>query len=93
MTVMRKQLRPETTYTICFCVRVCRLRRYSSREVTAAARTSGRRDFDANIESLGGVFAFDASVNRAVSASTEGITESLAHVYDAKDLVHELMQK
>jgi V8-like Glu-specific endopeptidase len=46
--------------------------------------------FDGNIESLGGTFAFDAAVNRAVSVSTAAITEALRKVYDQHALLQEL---
>jgi hypothetical protein len=46
--------------------------------------------FDGNIESLGGTFAFDAAVNRAVSVSTAAITEALRKVYDQRALLQEL---
>jgi hypothetical protein len=46
--------------------------------------------FDGNILSLGGTFAFDPSVNRAVSVSTAAITEALANVYGQDALLEEL---
>jgi hypothetical protein len=46
--------------------------------------------FDGNIESLGGAFAFDDTVNRAVAVSTAAITEALEKVYGDKTLVQEL---
>jgi hypothetical protein len=46
--------------------------------------------FDGNIESLGGAFAFDDNVNRAVAVSTAAITEALKKVYGQTALVHEL---
>ena len=49
--------------------------------------------FDGNIESLGGAFGFDASVNRAVSVSTAAITEALAKVYRQDALLKELTQR
>ena len=49
--------------------------------------------FDGNIESLGGAFAFDDSVNRAVAVSTAAITEGLEKVYGQKELVRELTGK
>jgi len=48
--------------------------------------------FDGNIESLGGAFAFDDSVNRTVAVSTAAITEALEKVYGAQGLVRELEQ-
>ncbi|MBV9695225.1 MAG: S46 family peptidase, partial [Alphaproteobacteria bacterium] len=49
--------------------------------------------FDGNIESLGGDFAFDESVNRTVIVSTAAIAEALDKVYGAKALVAELTVK
>jgi hypothetical protein len=46
--------------------------------------------FDGNIESLGGAFAFDDSVNRTVAVSTAAITEALKNVYGQDALVREL---
>ena len=46
--------------------------------------------FDGNIDSLGGAFGFDPSVNRAVGVSTAAITEALRKVYGASALVAEL---
>ena len=46
--------------------------------------------FDGNIESLGGDFGYDGSVNRAVSVDVTGITEALKHIYHADRLVKEL---
>jgi len=46
--------------------------------------------FDGNIESLGGSFGFDDSVNRTVVVSTAAITEALDKIYGAKVLVAEL---
>jgi hypothetical protein len=46
--------------------------------------------FDGNIESLGGTFAFDDRVNRAVSVSTAAITEALDKVYGQRALLREL---
>ncbi|HEY1613740.1 MAG TPA: S46 family peptidase [Rhizomicrobium sp.] len=46
--------------------------------------------FDGNIESLGGAFAFDDTVNRAVAVSTAAITEALEKVYGDRTLVQEL---
>jgi hypothetical protein len=47
--------------------------------------------FDGNIMSLGGAFAYDASVNRAVGVSTAAITEALKKVYGQAALVSELL--
>ncbi|HOD00151.1 MAG TPA: S46 family peptidase, partial [Myxococcota bacterium] len=46
--------------------------------------------FDGNIQSLGGAFWFDESVNRAVAVSSAAIMESLKKVYKADRLVKEL---
>ncbi len=46
--------------------------------------------FDGNIQSLGGDFGFDASVNRAVAVDVTGITEALRNIYHADRLVKEL---
>jgi len=46
--------------------------------------------FDGNIQSLGGDFGYDGSVNRAVSVDVIGITESLRNIYHADRLVTEL---
>jgi hypothetical protein len=46
--------------------------------------------FDGNIQSLGGAFGYDGSVNRAVSVSTAAITESLRKVYGQTALLNEL---
>jgi hypothetical protein len=46
--------------------------------------------FDGNIESLGGAFGFDDSVNRAVAVSTAAISEALRNVYKNQALVAEL---
>ena len=49
--------------------------------------------FDGNIESLGGAFGFDDSVQRAVAVSTAAITEALRNVYKNQPLVAELTGK
>ncbi len=46
--------------------------------------------FDGNILSLGGAFAYDPAVNRAVAVSTVSITEALGKVYKDQGLVSEL---
>jgi hypothetical protein len=46
--------------------------------------------FDGNIYSLGGAFAYDAQLNRAVAVSTASITEALDKVYGDHALVREL---
>ena len=47
--------------------------------------------FDGNIQSLGGDYGYDGSVNRAVSVDVTGITEALKKIYHADRLVQELM--
>ncbi len=49
--------------------------------------------FDGNIQSLGGSYFYDESVNRAVSVHTAAISEALKKVYKADDLVKELKLK
>ncbi len=46
--------------------------------------------FDGNLQSLGGDFGYDGSVNRAVAVDVTGITEALKHIYHADRLVEEL---
>lgn len=46
--------------------------------------------FDGNIQSLGGDFYFDESVNRAVAVHSAGILETLKKVYHADRIVSEL---
>jgi V8-like Glu-specific endopeptidase len=46
--------------------------------------------FDGNIQSLGGSYFYDESVNRAVSVHTAAISEALRKVYKAEHLVKEL---
>jgi hypothetical protein len=46
--------------------------------------------FDGNIHSLGGAYAYDPVLNRAVSVSTASITEALRKVYGADALLAEL---
>jgi hypothetical protein len=46
--------------------------------------------FDGNIESLGGDFWFDPSVNRCVSVHSRALTEALAKIYGADRIVKEL---
>ena len=46
--------------------------------------------FDGNIQSLGGDFGFDASVNRAVAVDSQALLETLDKVYGALRLVNEL---
>lgn len=49
--------------------------------------------FDGNIQSLGGSYFYDESVNRAVSVHTAAISEALKKVYKADHLVKELKIK
>ncbi|WP_240008241.1 S46 family peptidase [Pseudaquidulcibacter saccharophilus] len=49
--------------------------------------------FDGNIHSLGGDFAFDPRLNRAVTVSTAAITEALKNIYGLDYLVKELGAK
>jgi len=46
--------------------------------------------FDGNIQSLGGAFWFDESVNRAVAVSSAAIVEALKNIYGADRLAREL---
>ncbi len=48
--------------------------------------------FDGNIQSLGGDFGYDGSVNRAVAVDTTALTEALSKIYHADRLVKELGQ-
>jgi hypothetical protein len=47
--------------------------------------------FDGNIQSLGGDFGYDGSINRAVAVDVSGITEALSKIYHADRLVQELV--
>jgi hypothetical protein len=47
--------------------------------------------FDGNIQSLGGDFGYDGSVNRAVAVDVTGITETLKNIYHANRLAKELV--
>ena len=49
--------------------------------------------FDGNIQSLGGDYGFDETVNRAVSVHSSAILEALDKVYGAQRLVDELKGK
>jgi V8-like Glu-specific endopeptidase len=49
--------------------------------------------FDGNIQSLGGDFAFDPSVNRAVAVHSAGILEILNNIYGAGRIVSDITQK
>jgi V8-like Glu-specific endopeptidase len=46
--------------------------------------------FDGNIQSLGGDFGYDGSVNRAVAVNVGALREALAQVYHADRLLQEL---
>ncbi len=46
--------------------------------------------FDGNIQSLGGDYGYDASVNRAVAVTASSLLESLDRIYSAKRIVEEL---
>ena len=46
--------------------------------------------FDGNLQSLGGDYGFDASVNRAVSVHSSALVEALARIYGAQRIVDEL---
>jgi Peptidase S46 len=46
--------------------------------------------FDGNIQSLGGDFGYDGTVNRAVAVDVTGIAEALKNIYHADRLVEEL---
>ena len=48
--------------------------------------------FDGNIQSLGGDFGYDGTVNRAVAVDVVGIVEALRHIYHADRLAEELMR-
>src|SRR5205823_4463269 len=46
--------------------------------------------FDGNIQSLGGEYWFDPSVNRSVSVSSPALMEALDHIYGASRIVGEI---
>jgi hypothetical protein len=46
--------------------------------------------FDGNIQSLGGDYGFDETVNRAVAVHSAALIEALDHIYGAKRIVTEL---
>jgi hypothetical protein len=46
--------------------------------------------FDGNIQSLGGDFGYDGTVNRSVAVDVTGITEALKNIYHADRLIKEL---
>ena len=46
--------------------------------------------FDGNIQSLGGDYGFDETVNRAVAVHSAALMEALEHVYGARRIVGEL---
>ena len=45
---------------------------------------------DGNIQSLGGDYGFDESVNRTVAVHSQALLEALAHIYKAQRVVDEL---
>ncbi|MBT9560673.1 MAG: S46 family peptidase, partial [Myxococcales bacterium] len=47
--------------------------------------------FDGNIQSLGGDYGFDASVNRAVAVDARAILHTAKVIYRAERLVNELL--
>jgi hypothetical protein len=49
--------------------------------------------FDGNINSLGGNYGYDGSINRTVVVSTEAVQEALENIYPAPHLVAELKGK
>jgi hypothetical protein len=46
--------------------------------------------FDGNIHSLGGEYGFDPAKNRAVAVDVRAMTEALAKIYGARELLAEL---
>ena len=46
--------------------------------------------FDGNIQSLGGEYGFDETVNRAIAVHSAALIEALDHVYGAQRIVTEL---
>ena len=46
--------------------------------------------FDGNIQSLGGDFGYDGTVNRAVAVNSGALREALAKIYHAERVVTEL---
>ena len=46
--------------------------------------------FDGNIQSLGGEYGFDETVNRAIAVHSSALIEALDHVYGAQRIVTEL---
>jgi len=49
--------------------------------------------FDGNIDSLGGNYGYDGSINRTVVVSTAAVEEALKHIYPAPALLAELHAK
>jgi V8-like Glu-specific endopeptidase len=49
--------------------------------------------FDGNIQSLGGDYGFDESVNRAVAVHTAALTEALEKVYGAGRILDEILPR
>jgi len=46
--------------------------------------------FDGNLQSLGGDYGFDATVNRAVAVHSSALIEALKKIYGAQRIVDEL---
>jgi hypothetical protein len=46
--------------------------------------------FDGNIQSLGGAYGFDETVNRAIAVHSAALIEALDHIYGSKRIVSEL---
>jgi len=46
--------------------------------------------FDGNIQSMGGNFIYDESVNRAISVDVRAMREVLRKVFDANEIADEL---
>jgi len=49
--------------------------------------------FDGNINSLGGNYGYDGTINRTVVVSTDAVQEALENIYPAPNLVAELNRK
>jgi hypothetical protein len=48
--------------------------------------------FDGNLQSLGGDYGFDETVNRAVAVHSAGLLQALDKIYGAKRIVDEIRQ-
>jgi hypothetical protein len=46
--------------------------------------------FDGNIQSLGGEYGFDETVNRTVSVHSQALLEALDKIYGARRLIQEI---